>query len=192
MADDLTALHNAKAALDQGLITPQDYDVVKVAFLKAQQLRSGKDAGLLREEDYARVRESFLSVMDFNLMTTFPASSSAGIQAPPVAEASSGAVPVAAPDPVSAPPPPPSQPRQSAMPAAMAAAMGTAAAGGALPQLSSTTPAAPTPVSGSANSSAGGVGPTLPPDMPDTCRGATNGKVGAGSTRQPPPAPPPS
>ena len=53
---DLTVLRTTKQALDEGLLTQQDFEVVKVAFLKAQQIKAGLDAGFIRQEDYDRVR----------------------------------------------------------------------------------------------------------------------------------------
>ena len=47
--NNLQSLVNAKAALDLGLLTAEDYQRVKESFLKAQQLRSAIDAGLITE-----------------------------------------------------------------------------------------------------------------------------------------------
>jgi cofilin len=200
---ELAALKTAKEALDLGLITPQDYDVVKVAFLKAQQLRAGRDAGLMREEDYVKLRDSFLSALDFTVMTTLPAatdlpaeasagpykttslpahaaahaamvagSASAPTSGPPTREGS-GALPAG--DAVMRTPVP-----STAVPAVMAAAMGAAAGGS---RLRSTTV-----LNGSGDLATGST-VQLPPDMPDTCRGATEGKVGS-RFHHTPPAPP--
>ena len=62
MADaTLQALLSTKAALDLGLVSQEDYDVVKSAFLRAQQLRAAVDAGLMREEDYEATKGEFLA-----------------------------------------------------------------------------------------------------------------------------------
>ena len=60
MAEDRHTLHTAKAALDNGLITPADYESVKDAFLKAQQIKAGLDAGFIQEADYDHVKHAFL------------------------------------------------------------------------------------------------------------------------------------
>lgn len=53
-------LQNARAALDEGLITAEDYSTVKDAFLRAQQIKAGLDAGFILESDYAHVKQAFL------------------------------------------------------------------------------------------------------------------------------------
>lgn len=57
----LQALLSTKAALDLGLVSQEDYDTVKSAFLRAQQLRAAVDAGLMREEDYEATKGEFLA-----------------------------------------------------------------------------------------------------------------------------------
>jgi cofilin len=81
--DELAPLRTAKAALNEGLITPQDYDVVKVAFLKAQQLKAGLDAGLVRQQDHDKARDSYLSALDFQMMSTMPSATAATTAAAP-------------------------------------------------------------------------------------------------------------
>jgi cofilin len=53
-------LKTAKNALDSGLITQIDYDGVKGAFLKAQQIKAGLDAGFILQQDYDQVKAAFL------------------------------------------------------------------------------------------------------------------------------------
>ena len=50
-----------KEALDEGLITTSDFDIVKTAFLRAQSIKAGLDAGFILPEDYAQVKHVFLS-----------------------------------------------------------------------------------------------------------------------------------
>jgi cofilin len=64
---DLAVLRTAKQAMDESLITQEDFDVVKRAFLKAQQIKAGLDAGFIREEDYVQARDSFLHSLDFRV-----------------------------------------------------------------------------------------------------------------------------
>lgn len=64
---ELQVLRTAKQALDEGLIAPEDFDIVKNAFLKAQQIKAGLDAGFIREEEYQRTRDAFLHSLDFRL-----------------------------------------------------------------------------------------------------------------------------
>ena len=64
MSDDLIemtdCLKTAKAALEQNLIEGSDYDQVKAAFLRAQQIRAGLDAGFIRQDDYDQIKQTFL------------------------------------------------------------------------------------------------------------------------------------
>lgn len=60
MADAASTLRTARAAVQEGLITEGDYEVVKAAFLKAQQFKAGLDAGFISEADYAEVKTRFL------------------------------------------------------------------------------------------------------------------------------------
>jgi DNA-binding beta-propeller fold protein YncE len=57
----MESLITLKQALDAGLITTEDYDGAKTAFLRAQQIRSGFESGLLSKADYAVVKASFLT-----------------------------------------------------------------------------------------------------------------------------------
>ncbi len=64
MSSNLQSLVNAKAALDLGLLTEDDYSRVKESFLKAQQLRSAIDAGLIEEgQQVEQAREGFVSMV---------------------------------------------------------------------------------------------------------------------------------
>lgn len=64
MGSNLQSLVNAKAALDLGLLTEDDYARVKESFLKAQQLRSAIDAGLIEEgQQVEQAREGFVSMV---------------------------------------------------------------------------------------------------------------------------------
>ncbi|KAF5828553.1 hypothetical protein DUNSADRAFT_17451, partial [Dunaliella salina] len=44
----------------------EDFDQIKLAFLRAQQIKAGLDAGFIREEDYVQARDSFLHSLDFS------------------------------------------------------------------------------------------------------------------------------
>ena len=62
------ALRTAKAALDEKLITQDDYDAVKESVLRAQgsilqaqQIKAGLDAGIIPEEELANVKRAFLN-----------------------------------------------------------------------------------------------------------------------------------
>ncbi len=65
---DLAVLRTAKQALDEGLLNPEDYDFIKKAFLRAQQIKAGLDAGFIKEEDFVQARDSFLHSLDFALV----------------------------------------------------------------------------------------------------------------------------
>lgn len=64
MSNDTTemtdCLKTARSALEQQLITDSDYDQVKTAFLRAQQIRAGLDAGFIRQDDYDQIKQTFL------------------------------------------------------------------------------------------------------------------------------------
>eukprot|EP00889_Picochlorum_renovo_P004539 jgi/Picre1/31569/NNA_006921.t1 len=118
MGSNLQSLVNAKAALDLGLLTEDDYARVKESFLKAQQLRSAIDAGLIEEgQQVEQAREGFVSMVLGERQEQSVASSQTigkerGGKAPPPAappmlmsEASSK--PKAAPRSMPAPPPMP-------------------------------------------------------------------------------------
>ena len=59
MSAAIQTLTNAKEALDAQLITKADFDTVKDAFLRAQQLKAGLDAGFILEADYQHVKHAF-------------------------------------------------------------------------------------------------------------------------------------
>mmetsp|Transcript_2982 Transcript_2982/g.5112 ORF Transcript_2982/g.5112 Transcript_2982/m.5112 type:complete len:334 (-) Transcript_2982:1741-2742(-) len=63
---DLAVLRTAKQAMGEDLITQEDFNEIKVAFLRAQQIKAGLDAGFIREEDYMQARDSFLNSLDFS------------------------------------------------------------------------------------------------------------------------------
>ncbi|KFM27205.1 Actophorin [Auxenochlorella protothecoides] len=64
MADPaLQTLLSTKAALDLGLVTQADFDMVKTSFLRAQQLKAAVDVGVLREEDYEATKSQFLELI---------------------------------------------------------------------------------------------------------------------------------
>ncbi|GLC41623.1 hypothetical protein PLESTB_000695500 [Pleodorina starrii] len=65
---DLAVLRTAKQALDEGLVNADDYDFIKKAFLRAQQIKAGLDAGFIKEEDFVQARDSFLHSLDFALV----------------------------------------------------------------------------------------------------------------------------
>ena len=64
MSDDSVemtdCLKTAREALEQRLIEGSDYDQVKAAFLRAQQIRAGLDAGFIRQDDYDQIKQTFL------------------------------------------------------------------------------------------------------------------------------------
>lgn len=68
MADMLGTLRTAKLAKDEDLITQEDFDTIKIAFLKAQQIRAGLDAGFIRQEEYDRTKDAFLHSLDFRMV----------------------------------------------------------------------------------------------------------------------------
>lgn len=81
---ELAALRTAKAALDEGLISDSDFDVVKVGFLKAQQIKAGLDAGFIREDDFKLARETFFQSLDMGTPGHAQASpAAASVPAPP-------------------------------------------------------------------------------------------------------------
>jgi hypothetical protein len=185
---DLGALGSAKQALDEGLITPQDFDVVKVAFLKAQQIKAGLDAGFIRKEDYDKAVDAYIHALDFNVMATLPSLSSGGRPA--------AAAPAAAPM---------ANHVQQQQPNPMAAAFegsrgtslaGAAAAAGAVGSMGATVQLLPGghssgsgahgfdgmasgPLSNQTSVSEDGGMLDIPADLPDYCKGATAGKVGS-------------
>lgn len=61
MNDSLQCLVNTKAALDLGLVTEQDYEVVKASFLRAQQLRAALDSGMVSQEDFDANKGDYLA-----------------------------------------------------------------------------------------------------------------------------------
>jgi cofilin len=181
---DLGALRSAKQALDEGLITPQDFDVVKVAFLKAQQIKAGLDAGFIRQGDYDKAVDAYIHALDFNVMATLPSLSSGS--RPSVAAAATAPVT--------------NHVQQQQQPNPMAAAAfggsrGTSLAGaGAVGSMGATVQLlnqgrssgsgahgfdgmASGPLSNQTSVSEDGV-LDIPADLPDYCKGATAGKVG--------------
>lgn len=112
MADaSLQSLLSTKAALDLGLVSQADFDAVKNAFLRAQQIKSALDVGLIKPEDYEETKRSFLGSLIGGgaAAVTAPAASAAP---PPTAAAPAApapqppAAPTAAPEPPAARPPP--------------------------------------------------------------------------------------
>lgn len=59
--DSLQSLLSSKAALDLGLIHPEDFEAVKQAFLSAQKVKTGLDAGLLTVEDFEAAKRDFIN-----------------------------------------------------------------------------------------------------------------------------------
>lgn len=55
-------LETCKLALERGLISSVEYDAVKGAFVKVQQIKAGVDAGLLQHDDYERVSGDWMTV----------------------------------------------------------------------------------------------------------------------------------
>lgn len=112
MADaSLQSLLSTKAALDLGLVSQADFDAVKNAFLRAQQIKSALDVGLIKPEDYEETKQSFLGSLIGGGAAAVTAPAAAA--APPAAGAAARApaeqapaAPVAAPEPPAARPPP--------------------------------------------------------------------------------------
>lgn len=61
MSLELQVLRTAKAAVDEGLLQPADYTVVKEAFMKALAIKGGVDSGFLGQADFAEARKEFFS-----------------------------------------------------------------------------------------------------------------------------------
>ncbi|GAB4821375.1 hypothetical protein N2152v2_008421 [Parachlorella kessleri] len=57
----LQTLLSTKAALDLGLISQADFDSVKAAFIRSQQIKAALDTGLIKAEDYESVKREFLN-----------------------------------------------------------------------------------------------------------------------------------
>lgn len=53
-------LRDARTAVEEGLITLEDFESIKVAYIKAQQYKAGLDAGFIKPADYAEVKDRFL------------------------------------------------------------------------------------------------------------------------------------
>ena len=79
------SLRGARTALEENLITEEDFDSIKVAYLKAQQYRAGLDAGFIEKADYAEVKARFLD--DVSRMSIAPVTSNS---ASPVRQALPG------------------------------------------------------------------------------------------------------
>ncbi|KAG7666977.1 hypothetical protein Ndes2526B_g04540 [Nannochloris sp. 'desiccata'] len=104
MADSLQSLVNTKAALDLNLVTQADYDAVKSAFLKAQQLRTALDSGLISQEDFDANKSEYLTNLTLQDPAPIPPARAAPVQRVPSPNGVSRAAPEA-PAPVAAPPP---------------------------------------------------------------------------------------
>lgn len=61
MALELQILRTAKAALEEGLLGPADYESMKASFIKAQSIKAGVEAGFISESDYSEARLAFFS-----------------------------------------------------------------------------------------------------------------------------------
>jgi cofilin len=59
MSVELQALRTAKAAVDEGLMQPTDYNAVKQAFVRALAIKGGVDSGFLGQSDFADARREF-------------------------------------------------------------------------------------------------------------------------------------
>ncbi|CAD7701619.1 unnamed protein product [Ostreobium quekettii] len=64
---ELATLRTAKTALDEGLISKEDFEVVKAGFVKAQQIKAGLDAGFIKEEDLTQVKDTFFHSLDMQV-----------------------------------------------------------------------------------------------------------------------------
>jgi cofilin len=166
MADPtLQALLSTKAALDLGLVSQEDYDAVKSAFLRAQQLRAAVDTGLMREEDYEATKADYLSSLtlgsqDSSRSQSRQSNGSQGAVAPQAQQ-----VAVAPPQPPSKQPPPaaPSAPPPPAPPPVQAPL--AAPRPPPLPATSAAPPAA-APLQPVATPRSGGAAATVPSNIP--------------------------
>ena len=141
MADSLQSLVNTKAALDLGLVTQADYDAVKSAFLKAQQLRTAMDSGLISQDDFEANKTRYLASLTLQEAAAIPTPATAVAVAPPppvqrvpssngvARSAPAPALPRAAP----APPPPAPPAAVPAAPPAQAAPIPRTASGTSIP-----------------------------------------------------------
>jgi hypothetical protein len=196
---DLSTLRAAKQALDEQLITQQDFDCVKVAFLRAQQIKAGLDAGFIKQDAYERASDAYLHALDFQLMSSMPSLSAAptsnpapghnatpAMSAQPVSRSQSVAhTPAVVPAPAAvapqapAAPAPAAVPRPSAGPGVRAGRNSSSGSLGAAAGLlgaagnGDTQPNSPLSLQGSDEA-----GPDIPADLPDYCKGAARGKVG--------------
>jgi hypothetical protein len=119
---DLETLRAARVATEEGLISAQDYDVVKMAFLRAQQIKAGFDAGFIREEDYVRARDAYLNALDFSVMAARPSSGGPAAARAPSPALRAGAFEAPSPTPQPFVPPGPAVPSPRPSFAAAAAA----------------------------------------------------------------------
>lgn len=76
-------LRAARMALDEGLISEDDFESIKVAFMKAQQYKAGLDAGFIEPADYADVKARFLDDISRLSISTAPTTRSAQPAGPP-------------------------------------------------------------------------------------------------------------
>lgn len=108
MSDDsfemTDCLKTARSALEQNLIGSADYDQVKAAFLRAQQIRAGLDAGFIRQDDYEQIKQTFLQSLQGMSVAPSPA-----VEHHPVSNAARGEDRLSAPASAPAPPPQTSQ-----------------------------------------------------------------------------------
>lgn len=177
---DLECLRAARQGVDEGLITMQDYDVVKVAFLRAQQIKAGLDAGLIRQEDYEKARDAYLNALDFSVMAARPSGggpacplrASASFDVPGLMPGMSGAAPPADNGPVCASAAPPALASKPRVP--------SSAPGSSLPDTGNATPAG----SGGGNAPAAAGPPSAPMSANGSGRSSSAGGpalLGSGS-----------
>lgn len=160
MADaTLQSLLSTKAALDLGLISQADFDAVKSAFLRAQQIKAALDVGLIKPEDYEETKREFLGSLAGGAAVA-SAGGSNGAAAAPAAKP-----PQPPPKPVSWSIPPPAPPREQLQQQAAAAAPPTAAPQQAAPTPAPALPAAapPTAAAAAAAMAAPAAAPARPP-----------------------------
>eukprot|EP00878_Enallax_costatus_P019395 GHUV01020464.1.p1 GENE.GHUV01020464.1~~GHUV01020464.1.p1 ORF type:complete len:274 (+),score=72.67 GHUV01020464.1:245-1066(+) len=183
---DLSVLRGAKQALDEGLITQQDYECVKVAFLKAQQIKAGLDAGFIRKEDYDKAVDSYMHALDFQLMTAVPSLSApqARTAAPSVAApASQAAYPTSYQQQSQPAPAPAAPPRPSPMMGAAAgmrfgrnSSSGGGNSGGGNADWGPGSGSLSAQTSDQSQDFGPSINVDIPTDLPDYCKGATAGK----------------
>lgn len=132
-------LETSKLALERGLIDVEDFNRVKTAFLKAQQIKAGLDAGFIRQDDYDQVKNAFLSSL---LDTLAVGQTSAVVQSSVPTANTNGTVSVTPPSPITSSVPPSPAPKTFQAPEPVARVMPPPAAAVAPAPIASPQPTA--------------------------------------------------